>query len=207
VLALGEGAVIRRRWLDGIVIALWAAVSLALAAALALLPGRFGQGFDVVGLVAAAILLNLAGWLAVAAWRRGPALTATVVMLALIAFAPAFHRVAPELDKLWLSRAAAAMVARYHAPRDAPVAAVGYREPSLVFLLGTATRFLAPESAAEYITYPHGAAALVSDRDDAAFRRALHARGWEPRAVEHVDGLDYSNGQRMTLTLYTGAPS
>jgi 4-amino-4-deoxy-L-arabinose transferase-like glycosyltransferase len=207
LVALGEGALVRQRWLDGIALALWAAVSLALAIALALLPGRFGAGFDPVSVVVAAILLNLAGWLVVAAWRGGPALPATVVMLALIAFAPAFHRVAPELDKLWLSREAAAMVARYRPPRDAPVAAVGYREPSLVFLLGTATRFLAPESAAEYITDTHGAAALVSDRDDDAFRRALHARGWEPRAVEHVDGLDYSNGQRLTLTLYTGAPS
>lgn len=206
VLALGEGAVIRRRWLDGIVLALWAAVSLALAAALALLPGRFGQGFDVAGLIAAAILLNVAGWLAVAAWRGGPALTATIVALALVAFVPAFHRVAPGLDRLWLSRAAAAMVARYRPPPDAPVAAIGYREPSLVFLLGTGTRFLAPDAAAQYITDTRGAAALVSDRDDAAFRQALRARGWEPRAVERVDGLDYSNGRRLTLTLYTGAP-
>jgi len=206
VLALGEGAVVRRRWLDGIVVALWAVVALALAAALALLPGRFGAGFDPVGLVAAAILLNVAGWLAVAAWRGGPALTPTIVALALVAFAPAFHRVAPGLDRLWLSREAAAMVARYRPPPDAPVAAVGYREPSLVFLLGTGTRFLAPDAAAEYITSARGAAALVSDGDDESFRQALRARGWEPRPVERVDGLDYSNGKRMILTLYTGAP-
>jgi len=205
-LALGQGAVIRRRWLDGIVVALWAVVALALAAALALLPGRFGAGFDPVGLVAAAILLNVAGWLAVAAWRGGPALTPTIVALALVAFAPAFHRVAPGLDRLWLSREAAAMVARYRPPPDAPVAAVGYREPSLVFLLGTGTRFLAPDAAAEYITSARGAAALVSDGDDESFRQALRARGWEPRPVERVDGLDYSNGKRMILTLYTGAP-
>jgi 4-amino-4-deoxy-L-arabinose transferase-like glycosyltransferase len=206
VVALGDGALMRRRWLDGITLALWAAVSIALAAALALLPGRFGQGFDPVGLVAAAILLNVAGWLAVAAWRGGPALTATIVALALVAFAPAFHRIAPGLDRLWLSRGAAAMVARYHPPPDVAVAAVGYREPSLVFLLGTGTRFLAPDSAAEYVTTTRGAAALVSDRDDAAFRSALKSRGWEPRAIDHIDGLDYSNGQRMILTLYTGAP-
>lgn len=206
VVALREGALARYRWLDGITIALWAAVSLALAAALALLPGRFGQGFDVMGVLAAAVLLNLGGWLAVAAWRGGPALTTTMIALALVAVAPAFHRVAPELDRLWLSREAAAMVARYGPPHDAPVAAVGYREPSLVFLLGTGTRFLAPDSAAEYLTGTRGAAALVSDHDDAAFRSALKSRGWEARALEHVDGTDYSNGQRMTLTLYTGAP-
>jgi hypothetical protein len=98
------------------------------------------------------------------------------------------------------------MVTRYSPPADAPVAAVGYREPSLVFLLGTATRFLAPDAAAQYITDTRGAAALVGDRDDESFRQALRARGWEPRAVDHVDGLDYSNGKHMTLTLYTAAP-
>jgi 4-amino-4-deoxy-L-arabinose transferase-like glycosyltransferase len=206
LLALGEGALTRRRWLDGITIALWGIVSLALASALAFLPGRLGPGFFPVGLIAAAILLNLGGWLVVAAWRGGPALSLTVVALAIIVMAPTFQLIAPGLDRLWLSREAAGMVARYHPPKDAPVVAVGYREPSLVFLLGTETRFLAPDAAAHYITEARGAAALVSDRDAAAFRSALEARGWEARALESVDGLDYSNGQHMRLTLYTGAP-
>jgi 4-amino-4-deoxy-L-arabinose transferase-like glycosyltransferase len=206
VLALGEGALKRRRWLDGLTIALWAVVALALAAAQVFLPGRLGPGFLPAGLIAAAILLNLGGWLVVAAWRGGPALSLTIVALALLVLPPTFHSIAPGLDKLWLSREAAAMVARYHPAKDVPVATVGYREPSLVFLLGTETRFLAPDDAAQYITDARGAAALVSDRDDAAFRSALKARGWDARAIEHVDGLDYSNGQRLTLTLYTGAP-
>ncbi|HEX6841411.1 MAG TPA: glycosyltransferase family 39 protein [Stellaceae bacterium] len=206
VQALGEGALQRRCWLDGLTIALWAIVALALAAALAFLPGRLGPGFSPIGVIAAAVLLNLAGWLVVAAWRGGPALAATVVALAVIVVAPTFQLIAPGLDKLWLSRAAAAMVARYHPPKGAPVVAVGYREPSLVFLLGTDTRFLAPDAAAQYITDARGAAALVSDRDAAAFKSALKARGWDARPLEHVDGLDYSNGQQMRLTLYTGAP-
>jgi len=206
LLALGEGALTRRRWLDALTIALWAIVSLALAAAQLFLPGRLGPGFFPVGLIAAAILLNLGGWLVVAAWRGGPAVAATVVALAVIVIAPTFQLIAPGLDKLWLSREAAAMVARYQPPKDLPVAAVGYREPSLVFLLGTKTRFLLPDAAAQYLTDARGAAALVSDRDAAAFQSALGARGWEARPLEHVDGLDYSNGQRMRLTLYTGAP-
>jgi len=205
LLALGEGALQRRRWLDGITIALWAIGSLALAAALLFLPGRLGPGFFPVGLITAAILLNLGGWLVVAAWRGGPALALTVVALAVIVMAPTFQLVAPGLDKLWLSREAAGMVARYHPPKDAPVVAVGYREPSLVFLLGTQTRFLAPDAAAQYITDARGAAALVSDREEAAFRSALGARGWDARSIESIDGLDYSNGQRMRLTLFTGA--
>ncbi|HEX7969898.1 MAG TPA: glycosyltransferase family 39 protein [Stellaceae bacterium] len=206
--ALAEGAMVRRRWLDIIVLVLWGAVSLALAAALALLPGRLGHGYEVTGIIAAAMLLNVGGGLAVLAWRgAGPGLASVAVLLALVVFPAAFHFVAPRLDQLWLSRAAAAAVARYHPPRGAAVVAVGYSEPSLVFLLGSGTRFLAADQAAQYLTATRGAAALVSDRDDEAFRRALQSRGWEPRAIDRVAGLDYSNGKHMVLTLYTGAPA
>ena len=114
--------------------------------------------------------------------------------------------VAPALDGLWLSRSAAAMVARYRPPHDAPVVAVGYSEPSLVFLLGTATRSLNPDAGAAYVTSARGAAALVSSDQDAAFRQALQRRGWQPRVVERTGGLDYSNGKSLVLTLYTGVP-
>ena len=209
VVGLAEGAVARRRWLDAAFVLLWGAVSLALALALVLLPDRFGRGVDVAGIAAAAILLNVGGWLAVSAWRGALAqgLALGAVLLAVVVFPAAFHSVAPRLDQLWLSRAAAAAVARYHPPRGAPVVAVGSREPSLVFLLGSGTRFLAADQAAQYLTATRGAAALVSDREDEAFRRALQSRGWEPRAIDRVDGLHYSNGKRMVLTLYTGAPA
>jgi hypothetical protein len=56
------------------------------------------------------------------------------------------------------------------------------------------------------VTSARGAAALVSSDDDAAFRRALKALGWEARRIDVVAGLDYSNGRQTTLTLYAGAP-
>jgi 4-amino-4-deoxy-L-arabinose transferase-like glycosyltransferase len=196
-----------RRWLEAIVTALWLAASLALAAALVLAPQRWGRGLDIAGTIACAVILVLGFSLAVAAWRHaGAGLVARSALLALLVFAPAFAFVAPGLDGLWLSRAAAEVVQRYQPPRDAPVVAVGYSEPSLVFLLGTRTRSLSPDAAAQYITSARGAAALVSGRDDAAFRQALGSRGWQPRLVDRVDGLDYSNGKPMVLTLYTGVP-
>jgi hypothetical protein len=83
---------------------------------------------------------------------------------------------------------------------------VGYSEPSLVFLLGTETRFVSADQAAEYLTSARGAAALVSNTEDEAFRRALRARGWEARLVDRVGGLDYATGRRLALALYTGEP-
>jgi 4-amino-4-deoxy-L-arabinose transferase-like glycosyltransferase len=207
VLALADGEAPRRRVIEAIAGGLWLVAVLALGAALLLLPLRFGDGLSVAGVIAAAILLVFAPRLALVAWRSPRlGIAARAALLALLVLPPAIALVAPALDRLWLSRAAAAAVARYAPPRDAPVVAVGYGEPSLVFLLGTRTRSLSPEDAAQYITSARGAAALVSDADDAAFRRALAARGWRPRFVERVAGLDYSRGKAMVLTLYTGAP-
>ena len=78
--------------------------------------------------------------------------------------------------------------------------AVGYSEPSLVFLLGTDLRLATPRAAAE--TLAGGGEALVSSREDAMFRQALSARGLLAHPVGSVPGLDYSNGQRMVVTLY-----
>ena len=82
--------------------------------------------------------------------------------------------------------------------------AVGYSEPSLVFLLGSDLRLVSPRGAAEVLT--GGGEALVGNREDAMFRQALGARGLLAEPVGSVSGLDYSNGQRMVLTLYDVAP-
>ncbi len=206
-LALAEGTLPRRRWLERGGVALFLVASLLLAAALVLAPLRFGRGPDIAGIVAAAIILVFGTRLALAALRRaGAGLAARAAVLALLVLPLGFALVAPGLDGLWLSRSAARMVERYRPPHDAPVVAVGYSEPSLVFLLGTATRSLTPDAAAQYLTTARGAAALVSGGDDAAFRAALQRLGWQARAVERTAGLDYSNGKAMMLTLYTGVP-
>jgi len=82
---------------------------------------------------------------------------------------------------------------------------VGYSEPSLVFLLGTDLRLATPRGAAEALA--GGGEALVSNREDAMFRQALGARGLVLQPVGSVPGLDYSNGQRMVLTLYDVTPN
>jgi len=127
------------------------------------------------------------------AWRRPLALPLLSVVLA-----GAGAAVLPGLDRLWLSRSAAALVAAHPAP-GLPVA-VGYGEPSLVFLLGTGLRLAGPEAAAAGLE--PGGEALVAGADDAAFRQALAARGLAPQPLGSVSGLDYSNGKAMTLTLY-----
>jgi 4-amino-4-deoxy-L-arabinose transferase-like glycosyltransferase len=206
--ALAEGQVFRRRWLDIIVALLWAAASIAIAGVLVFAPIRLGYGFSGAGIVAAAVILFLGGRTLLHLRRRAsPGLGARAVLLSLLVLPIAFQLVAPRLDRLWLSRSAAALVAADDRPPGAPISAVGYAEPSLVFLLGTKTKLVDADAAAAQITSARGAVALVNARDDAAFRQALQKRGWTPRVLGRVSGLDYSNGRNVILTLYAGVPT
>ncbi|HVC52018.1 MAG TPA: glycosyl transferase [Stellaceae bacterium] len=186
------------RWVDCAVRGLWALVTLALAAALVALPLWFAPHFSALGIAGAVLII--AG--AAALWRRpnpaGAAALAAVFALAL------GIGVAPGLDRLWLSRSAATLVA-LHPPRaGAPLVAVGYDEPSLVFLLGTGLHL--GNAAGAAVLLARGGEVLVSDREQAELRRALTARGLAARALGSVSGTDYSNGRHMVITLYDVEP-
>src|SRR5216683_2272002 len=192
------------RRFDVLVRALWAAVSLGLAVLLIGLPLRFGGRIAIAGILGAVVLLLLTG--AVLRYRPGPGITTGLIAALSLAFAvPVAIGVLPGLDRLWLSRSAAGLVARHPPAAGARLVAVGYSEPSLVFLLGTDLRLATPRSAAEALA--GGGEALVSNREDAMFRQALGARGLQVQPVGSVPGLDYSNGQRMVLTLYDVTPN
>jgi len=192
-------------WGRHVVASLWGLLSLAVAGSLALAPHWLGQGFDAVELAAAAAVVVVAA-LAVRALRHAvtPGLALGAAVLALLVV-PALAYEAPRLDRLWLSRAAAAMVARV-VPRGAPVIVAGYDEPSLVFLLGSRTEILPPQQAAQALAKTPGALALVAGRASNAFAAAAAGAGMTAQAIGAVSGLNYSNGKTMTLTLYRSAP-
>ena len=196
-------------WLDRLVRLLWLVVTLGLAALLIGLPLRLGGELGGAGVAGAAGVIGAFLLLALAAallWWRPPASrgAALIAALALAFVVPAGAAVLPGLQRVWLSRGAAELVARHPGAAGAPLVAVGYSEPSLVFQLGTSVRLATPEAAA--LALLHGGEALVADRDDASFRRAASARGLDARPLGSVAGLDYSNGQAMVLTLYAVLP-
>jgi hypothetical protein len=119
--------------------------------------------------------------------------------------APAALAVAPGLDYLWPSRSAAAALARHPPGPGEAVLSVGYSEPSLVFLLGTATRLVTAEPGDGQLA---GAGlALVNNRSATEFLQSLARYGLTARALDHVEGLDYSaGGGKLVLTLYRLEP-
>jgi 4-amino-4-deoxy-L-arabinose transferase-like glycosyltransferase len=181
------------RWIGAAVTTLWGLVTLLIAAALIALPLRFAGGIMLSGIAGAVALIALAALL----YRRPNPLSAVFVLTVLVLVVPAGSWVVPSLDRLWLSRAAAALIARYPAPSGTKLTVIGYSEPSLVFLLNndfTTGMADAPVTA--------GSEALVSDRQAEMFERELAARDLSARSIDSVHGTDYSNGERLTLILY-----
>jgi len=199
----------RVRWTGA---ALGALFGLLLAGAVLYLLSAYGDPKAFVALlaaiVAAALLAGagLAGAWLLARNRPHQALAAAIACGAL-GHAVLLAGLAPRLAPLWLSaRTEAAMERARLLPRqgiaDAPVAVAGYAEPSLVFALGTATELADAQAAAEAIA--ENRPAVVESRQDAAFRAALKAAGVEALQVGEVNGLDYSNGDHMSLRIYEG---
>ena len=179
------------RWLArlGWALALVAAVVLGAGAVALPLILRAPVWLGVPGLAAAA----LAGWLL---WRRG--IAAALVAVPLL-YAVVLGLELPHLPPLWLSpRAAAAAVG------PGVLGSVGYAEPSLRFLGGTATTFL-PGGAAGAQALASGKVQrlLVGDRDLAAFRAEIAHLGFEAHEGAMVRGFNYSRGRWMTLTVFT----
>jgi 4-amino-4-deoxy-L-arabinose transferase-like glycosyltransferase len=206
--ALAEGSATHlsgpARFVDRAVGVLWGAVTIALGAALFILPPWFGGTVSPAVIVAVPVMLGLALLLLFRDPR--PMGAAGLVAAVSVAFVvPAALAVAPELDYVWPSRSAAAALARHPPGPGEAVLSVGYSEPSLVFLLGTATRLVTAQPGDAQLA---GAGmALVNDRYDAEFLQSLAHRGLTARALDRVDGLDYSaGGGKLVLTLYRLEP-
>jgi len=198
---------VRARWTGA---ALAGVLGVVLAAACFYLVRLYGDASDIPAALLAAMLLAGAGL--VSGWRlvRRTPQTAIVsaVALGLTGHAALAAGLAPRLLPLWLSaRTASALEKAQLLPEqgiaDAPVTVAGYAEPSLVFAVGTETELAGPEDAAQAISEHRPA--VVEQREEPGFQRALAQYHASAHLVASVKGLDYSDGKKMTLRVYEAA--
>ncbi len=180
--------------------AVWTLVGLTIAAAVLVLPVKLGNGFD-AAMVPAAIGIVLATLLpATLAWQGRTATACLALALTAAASYPVvFQGVLPSLDRMFLSRGVARIVDTIGS--DGPVVSAGYSEPSLVFLLGTNTRFANGGGAAAHLAANRRALAVVSNRELPAFMQAAAAQGLQIEQFGQVDGLNYSRGKETSLAV------
>jgi 4-amino-4-deoxy-L-arabinose transferase-like glycosyltransferase len=87
----------------------------------------------------------------------------------------------------------------------APAAAsVGYQEPSLVFLAGTATRLTDTAGAAEFLRDDECHFAFIDARQEKSFAQRADAIGLRYTGGLRVDAFNLSTGQPITIAVFRG---
>lgn len=153
--------------------------------------------------LAASALVALAAWLAFARGEVTRSVLTAVAAAPLLAIG-VLGLTQPGLPSLKLSPRLAAIVGA--APCPAPeVVTLGYREPSLVLLLGTDLRMAAtPEDAAAFMREPRCRVALVDSRFEPAFLAALARDGVRTEPLPRVKGFNINGGRRVDIGAYAG---
>ncbi|WP_337876701.1 glycosyltransferase family 39 protein [Elioraea sp.] len=196
------------RWLAHISLGLWLVAATIVAALAIALPVGAGGGVP-WGTPVAVLTVAALVW-AVLRARDLRRAAAAMLVAAPVLYAALLEFVLPRIEPIWIApRVVAAAEAHWRAaggrppPAERPFATAGFHEPSLVFLAGTDTRLIRDgiEAARHLAERPRGLA-LVRDRYDAAFRVEAERLGFTPRPVATIEGLNYSRGERLTLTLY-----
>lgn len=198
-----DDPILRARWSRAYA-AFWALVGLALAVLAVAAPIRLGEGFEPISLVPAMAALGATVLPAALFWKgRHQAALSAALLGALLTFAGIFQGVMPSLDRMFLSQ----RIADGLAP-GTPVAAAGFHEPSLVFLMGTGTKLTDGAGAADFLLHTPHAVAVVEAKSQADFQAAMAASGRKADPVMEVDGFNYSRGRPANLTVFEleGAP-
>jgi 4-amino-4-deoxy-L-arabinose transferase-like glycosyltransferase len=197
----------RTRWTGAVMASVF---GLLLAGGTVYLLKLYGDATDLPIVILTALLLASSGLVGgfLLVRRAPPAAIAAAVGLGLAGHAALAAGLAPRLSPLWLSsRVERVMASAQLLPEqgiaDAPVTVAGYAEPSLVFALGTPTELAGPEDAAQAIAEHRPA--VVEQREQANFEKALAGYRAQAHLVATVKGLDYSDGKTMILRVYEAA--
>ncbi len=204
--AVVGGTTPARRWIGPLLAALAAALLAAAGVAAPLLlhlPAWIG--------LPALLAAGAVGWWAVRGDQASGALRA--LMLAPLLYGAVLGWELPRLWPLWLAPRVVAALPRptgaalpaepLAALPPGPMAAVGFAEPSLMFLAGTGTRWLSPEEGAAALADGAVDALVVGDRELGAVRAAAARLGLVPRVRAEEPGFNYSRGRPVVLTVLT----
>src|SRR3990172_4623183 len=108
----------------------------------------------------------------------------------------------PSLPALFPSKLIADEVRAAGCERPRVASTFAYQEPSLVFLLGTETRFTDGVGAAEFLRTGPCHFALIDPRSERSFVQRADALGLRYALVQRIDGFNISIGRKVSLTIF-----
>jgi 4-amino-4-deoxy-L-arabinose transferase-like glycosyltransferase len=165
---------------------------IAIGHQLGLIAWAFAGGAAVVGLIAWR-LYEIDG--AEQSLLRG---VAAAVLLGIALFGV----VIPALEAVFPSPVLARVLRDSGCPRPVVAAAVGYHEPSLVFLAGTSTRLTDAAGAAQFLAGGECRFAFIEARQERGFAVQAEAIGLRYSPGPRIDAINVSNGQAITMAVY-----
>ncbi len=188
----------------------WIVIWCAIAVLLAIVPlvGQtlYADGPTLIALILALIILVLAFGTVRQILNVRPLLAAGMSLGSAVAMALLwFEATLPNLPDIALTPRITALVDRHDPERSGVVSLLGYSEPSIVFILGTATILAKPDAAADHMAATPGALALVDEKNTFEFFDELSRMGITVDEIESIKGFNYSNGKSLNLTLYRNA--
>jgi 4-amino-4-deoxy-L-arabinose transferase-like glycosyltransferase len=150
--------------------------------------------------IAAAVICGLLAWQLYEDDGAERALMRATAGAVLMAFG-LYAVVVPTLTSLFPS-VALADVLRQSSCANPVAASAGYEEPSLFFLAGTQIHFTDASGAADFLRQGSCRFAFVDARQERAFARRAEAVGLRYDRGPRIDGLNVSNGQRITIAVF-----
>jgi 4-amino-4-deoxy-L-arabinose transferase-like glycosyltransferase len=156
-------------------------------------------------------LLGAAAVMGFLAWRLYPADGAEHGLLRAVAAAiltaiAVFGVIVPSLGQLFPS-ATLARILRESGCAHPQAAAVGYQEPSLVFLAGTATHLTDTLGAAEFLRGGECRFAFIEAREERSFAQRAEALGVRYSAGPRIEAINISNGRPITIAVFRSTGS
>ena len=191
----------RQRWLSrGIVWWFAFPVVVGFGGVLLLLLGNHQLGLLAWPFAVGAVILGLYAWQLYGSEGAERSLLRAMGASLLISIA-IYSVVLSSLTVAFPSQALARVIRDVDCPNPI-AAAVGYHEPSLVFLLGTSTRLVDGGSAADFLKLGGCRFALVDVRHERAFLRRADAIGLRYAQEPRVEGFNISNGRHVSIAVY-----
>jgi 4-amino-4-deoxy-L-arabinose transferase-like glycosyltransferase len=152
---------------------------------------------------AAALIFGLFAWRLYEVDGAERSLLRGIAASVLVAFG-VYGVIFPSLPALF----PAALLAEQLADTDCPkpqIASAGYEEPSLVFLLGTETRFADGAGAAEFLRQKPCRFAFIDAHNERSFVQRADATALRYTRVGIVDGFNVSSGRKVSISIFRSA--
>ncbi len=199
---LEKGGLFRGRWLVRGTVG-WFIFPAVIAIGVVVIFIAIGRELGILAwpFAAAAVILGLFAWWLYEVDGAERALLRGMIASVCVAFA-VYAVTFPSLPPLFPSSMVADEVRATGCEQPHVASTFAYQEPSLVFLLGTETRFTDGSGAAEFLRSGPCHFALIDSRNDRSFTQRADALGLRYQRMQHIDGYNISIGRPVSLTIF-----